>query len=122
MRETVLENCPLCKRPMHFPSRHHLLPVSRGGKVIENICRDCHDTIHATYDNQQLELLGLTTVEALLTDEILGKTFRYLAKQPPTKRQKTKTPARQMILTIILLNIFKRRFILPPFADYFIKG
>lgn len=72
--------CPLCGRPNRRPSDHHLVPKSRGGKVTETICRDCHDAIHATFDNKQLEK-EYATVDALLAHDGLAKTIRFIAKQ-----------------------------------------
>ena len=34
--------CPICERPNYFPSDHHMVPRSRGGKSTETICADCH--------------------------------------------------------------------------------
>jgi len=72
--------CPLCGRPNYRPSDHHLVPKSRGGKVTETICRDCHDAIHATFDNKQLEK-EYATVDALMAHEGLAKMIRFIAKQ-----------------------------------------
>jgi hypothetical protein len=72
--------CPLCGRPNHRPSDHHLVPKSRGGKVTETICRDCHDAIHATFDNRELEK-EYATVDALMAHEGLAKMIRFIAKQ-----------------------------------------
>lgn len=72
--------CPLCGRPNHRPSDHHLVPKSRGGKVTATICRDCHDAIHATFDNRELEK-KYATVDALLAHEGLAKMIRFIAKQ-----------------------------------------
>lgn len=83
--------CPLCGRPNYRPSDHHLVPKSRGGKVTETICRDCHDAIHATFDNRQLEK-EYPSVEALLLHEGLAKTIRFIAKQDGRVRTRaTKT-------------------------------
>jgi len=76
---------------MYFPSDHHVLPRSRGGKKTLPICRDCHDAIHATYDTQQLEKSALVTVEALQADPTLARVFAFLAKQSPQTRTTTKT-------------------------------
>lgn len=83
--------CPLCGRPNYRPSDHHLVPKSRGGKVTKTICRDCHDAIHATFDNKQLEK-EYATVDALLAHEGLAKTIAFIAKQDGRVRTRaTKT-------------------------------
>ena len=86
--------CPLCGRPNYRPSDHHLVPKSRGGKVTETICRDCHDAIHATFDNRQLEK-EYATVDALLSHDGLAKMIRFIAKQDGRVRVRaTKTRRR----------------------------
>lgn len=80
--------CPLCNRPNHRPSDHHLVPKSRGGKATKTICRDCHDAIHATFDNRELEK-EYSTVEALLAHEGLAKMIRFIAKQDGRVRVRT---------------------------------
>lgn len=47
-----------CKVCLTFgPStKHHILPRSRGGKKTSNVCRPCHDLIHATFSNGELNL------------------------------------------------------------------
>lgn len=47
-----------CKVCLTFgPStRHHILPRSMGGKKTTSVCRSCHDLIHATFTNNQLNL------------------------------------------------------------------
>jgi len=81
--------CPLCNRPNHYPSDHHLIPRSRGGKETLTICRDCHDVVHAFFSNKQLES-DYTSVEALLADNKFEKAIAWLSKQDPTRRTKTK--------------------------------
>jgi 5-methylcytosine-specific restriction endonuclease McrA len=86
------EPCPLCERPNHRPSDHHLVPRARGGKVTLAICRDCHDAIHATFSNKELER-EYATVDALLSHEGLARTIRFIAKQDG--RVKTRVTRRQ---------------------------
>jgi hypothetical protein len=74
--------CPLCQRPNHRPSDHHLVPKSRGGRITETICRDCHSAIHATFSNKELER-EYSTVEALLAHEGLRKMVAFIARQDP---------------------------------------
>jgi hypothetical protein len=74
--------CPLCNRPNHYPSDHHLVPKSRGGRVTATICRDCHKAIHATFTNKELEK-SYHTPEALLAHEGLKRMIDFIAKQDP---------------------------------------
>lgn len=72
--------CPLCRRPNHRPSDHHLVPKARGGKVTQTICMDCHRAIHATFSNKELER-SFNTVEALMAHEGFAKMVAFIAKQ-----------------------------------------
>ncbi|AKT38449.1 uncharacterized protein CMC5_025950 [Chondromyces crocatus] len=76
------EPCPLCQRPNHHPSDHHLVPKSRGGRVTETLCADCHRGIHATFTNKELEST-YNTAEALLSHEGFRKMVEFIAKQDP---------------------------------------
>jgi hypothetical protein len=88
---TELAVCPLCNRPSHFTSDHHLIPKCRGGKPQDTvlICQDCHDCIHALFSNKQLEE-EFSSVEALLSNERFAGAVKFIAKQDPTRRMKTK--------------------------------
>ena len=81
--------CPLCERPNYHPSDHHLVPKSRGGKVTETICSSCHQAIHATFSNKELEETYYT-VEALLAHPTFRGTVKYISKQNPARKIKTK--------------------------------
>jgi len=80
--------CPICQRPNHHPSDHHLVPKSRKGKVTETICSDCHRAIHAMFGNKELER-EYSTVEALLAHEGFQKVVRFIARQDPGGRVRT---------------------------------
>jgi len=72
--------CPLCARPNRAPSDHHLVPKTRGGKVTETVCQDCHTAIHMTFSNKELER-DLSTVEALLAHAHFQKLITFISKQ-----------------------------------------
>ena len=72
--------CPLCERPNLHPSDHHLVPKSRGGRVTETICRDCHSAIHATFTNKELER-EYSTIEALMAHEEFAAIIKFIGKQ-----------------------------------------
>lgn len=80
--------CPLCERPNKNPSDHHLVPKSRGGKVTETICRDCHSAIHATFTNKELER-EYATIEALLAHPEFAAQIRFIARQDGKVRTRT---------------------------------
>lgn len=85
--------CPLCERPNFHPSDHHLVPKSRGGKVTETICTDCHRAIHATFTNQELER-NYHTPESLLDHPDLGRLIKFISKQDPGGRVRTERSRR----------------------------
>lgn len=58
------------------------MPKSRGGRVTETICRDCHLAIHATFSNKELER-EYHTPEALLAHEGFRRMVAFIAKQDP---------------------------------------
>lgn len=80
--------CPLCERPNLSPSDHHLVPKSRGGRVTETICRDCHTAIHATFTNKELER-EYSTFEALMAHEEFAALIRFIGKQRGKVRTRT---------------------------------
>jgi hypothetical protein len=86
------EPCPLCVRPVPHKSDHHLTPRSRGGKKTLPICLDCHKSVHAFFTNKELED-KYNTVDALLGDEKFAKHIKWLSKQDPNRRYRTKRVA-----------------------------
>jgi hypothetical protein len=51
--------CWLCHRPLgRRVEQHHPVPKSRGGRETRPVHPICHRTVHATFTNKQLELLG----------------------------------------------------------------
>jgi hypothetical protein len=83
-------NCPLCERENYYPSDHHLVPRSRGGRdCTETICQSCHEAIHQVLSNKELEK-EYNTVDSLLSHPILSRVIKFISKQDPTKKIKTK--------------------------------
>jgi hypothetical protein len=72
--------CPLCARPNFSPSDHHLIPRTRGGKVTETVCQDCHSAIHATFSNKELER-DFNSVDSLMNHAGFMKLINYISKQ-----------------------------------------
>lgn len=81
--------CPICERPNYHPSDHHMVPRSRGGRVTETICRDCHKAIHATFTNKECEET-YHTVDVLMTHEGFAKMVKFISKQDPAGKVKIK--------------------------------
>ena len=84
--------CPFCGRecPLTF---HHLIPRKLHRRVRFKktytreernegiaVCRQCHDGIHDLYDEMTLAK-RCATPERLLSDPLLQKHFRWVAKQ-----------------------------------------
>lgn len=77
--------CPLCGRPIAEPAnRHHLLPLSRGGKGTETILlhKICHDKIHSVLSEAELQR-HYTTIEALRGHEEIARFIRWVRNKPP---------------------------------------
>lgn len=89
MLEAPPLQCPICDRPNYHPSDHHMVPKSRGGKTTETICADCHKAIHAHFTNKELEET-YHTPEALLSHEGFAKQIKFISKQDPGGKIKTK--------------------------------
>lgn len=84
--------CVMCER--HMPlTWHHLYPREVQKKFLKrglmteadklrgiNICRQCHNTIHRSFDNEMLAG-QLHSVESLLEQEVIQKWVSYASKQ-----------------------------------------
>jgi hypothetical protein len=64
---------------MRFPSRHHLVPRSEGGRETVVICRDCHDVVHAFAGNRELAA-SLRTLEDLRREPRIARAVAFLAR------------------------------------------
>lgn len=84
--------CPLCRRVVPLMSGHHLVPKSRGGKHQDKlpICVDCHNAIHAMFSNRELER-EFNSLQALLENERFRRHVRWLSRQDPGKRLRSRT-------------------------------
>src|ERR1043165_7987005 len=84
--ELEAENiCPLCGRPLAEPmNRHHLLPVSRGGRGTPTIIlhKICHNKIHAVLTEKELQRY-YHTMERLQHQEEIAKFIKWVIKKPP---------------------------------------
>ncbi len=83
--EQLPDPCPLCGRPNFFPSDHHMVPKSRGGRSTLTVCADCHRTAHSIFTNKELER-EYSTAEALLGHPVFAKSVAFLRKQDPRRR------------------------------------
>jgi hypothetical protein len=90
-----MEICPLCKREIKHPkdaNRHHLHPLSRGGKNgdIVRLHRICHQKIHSVFTEKELEL-KYNTIEALIKTKEIKKFVRWVKRKPSAFYDKNDT-------------------------------
>lgn len=77
-----MAKCKLCERTVGRTSRHHLLPLEKGGKYSETVdlCQPCHATIHHTFSNQALAK-QYNTLAALQSAEALQSYLAWIRKR-----------------------------------------
>lgn len=85
--------CPLCKRDAPLTA-HHLIPKSLGGKETTDVCRGCHNAIHAFIPHKELKR-HYHTIERLLEHPDLARTVKWIARQDPNKRLSFDRPNNQ---------------------------
>ena len=66
-------------------TKHHLVPKSRGGTETTLLCRPCHNTVHATFTEKELER-NFDTLDALREAEELQGWIAWIRKRKPGKR------------------------------------
>ena len=90
--------CPLCGReiPAGHGSRHHLIPVLKGGRGGETVLLhgSCHSKLHSVFTEAQLAR-DYNTVEKLLTHEEIAKFVRWIQKRPPEFRARNRSIRRK---------------------------
>ena len=74
--------CEFCKIETQTRG-HHVVPKSRGGKVIVDTCETCESFIHKTWTNNELRDT-YNSVESILADERFKKFLKWRRKQPAT--------------------------------------
>jgi hypothetical protein len=83
-KEETEDICPLCGRPLAEPmNRHHLLPISRGGRGTPTILlhKICHSKIHAVLTEKELQRY-YHTIDRLQHQEEIAKFIRWVSKKP----------------------------------------
>lgn len=62
--------------------KHHL-QTRRESKATEQLCRECHKSLHGLFSNQQLRdpQLGLDTLEGLLANEPMQKAVTFIRER-----------------------------------------
>jgi len=77
--------CPLCKRELAEPfNRHHLLPLSKGGKGTPTIVlhKICHDKIHAVFTELELKR-HFHTIERIQQHDSISTFIKWVRKKDP---------------------------------------
>jgi hypothetical protein len=78
-------NCPLCGRELAHPfNKHHLLPLSKGGKNTPTIHlhKICHNKIHAVFTELQLKRY-YHTIQRLQQHEEIAKFIKWVVNKEP---------------------------------------
>jgi len=78
------KTCPLCKRPMPDGSYndHHLIPATFKGKETITLHIVCHDKLHHTFTEREMEH-HYHTIERLLEHEEIQKFIKWVSKKDP---------------------------------------
>ena len=80
--------CEFCG--MTAPTRgHHVIPKSKGGKVVVPTCETCESYIHKTWTHNQLRDI-YNSVEAILVDEDFQRFLKWRRKQSAITISKSK--------------------------------
>ncbi len=80
-----LNNCPLCNRPLAEPTvRHHLLPLSKGGKDTPTILlhKICQNKVHAVFTETEQKTY-YHTIERLKEHEEIVKFIKWVSRKDP---------------------------------------
>jgi len=77
------ETCPLCQRLMPDGSynEHHLIPATFKGKETVTLHIVCHDKLHHTFSEREMEH-HYHTIERVLEHEEIEKFIKWVKKQP----------------------------------------
>lgn len=85
MKEEIENECLLCGRQLANPcNRHHLLPLSKGGKGTTTVLlhKICHDKIHSVFTEMELKR-HYNTIERLKQNEEIGNFIKWVVKKEP---------------------------------------
>lgn len=75
--------CELCNRRVSIITKHHLIPLQKGGKKFETlyICTTCHQQIHALFTNRELAT-HYHSLELLKKDTKIIKYLKFIENVP----------------------------------------
>lgn len=91
-QEKELGNCPICDRELikgNSIDDHHFIPKSKGGKPSDKITlhKVCHQKLHATFTNKELEI-DLNTPEKCREHPEIKKFIKWISKKHPEFKNK----------------------------------
>ncbi len=96
-KEDAGRECAVCGRELgaaQYWNDHHLLPKSKKGKDVIPLHKVCHNTLHATFTENELRDLYREFENyipfLLRTDERIIKFAKWIAKKPLDFHVKTK--------------------------------
>ena len=90
---TEIDICWLCERPLGQKVEwHHPVPKSKGGKETVPLHPICHRTIHATFNNTELER-AYNDRDKIADQEDISRFLKWIVGKPadfhaPTRRRK----------------------------------
>lgn len=85
MGEELNADCSLCGRPLAHPfNRHHLLPLSKGGKGTTTVLlhKICHDKIHSVFTEMELKR-HFYSIERLKEHEEISTFLKWVSRKEP---------------------------------------
>ena len=80
---TQVHICELCNRSVSMLTKHHLIPLEKGGKKLDTIhlCPTCHTAIHALFTNRELAS-RFNSLERIKNDFKIIKYLKFIENIP----------------------------------------
>ncbi|WP_293981228.1 HNH endonuclease [uncultured Clostridium sp.] len=75
--------CELCNRSVSIITKHHLIPLEKGGKKLDTIhlCPTCHTAIHSLFTNRELAS-RFNSLELIKKDFKIKKYLKFIENIP----------------------------------------
>lgn len=75
--------CELCNRSVSILTKHHLIPLEKGGKKLDTIhlCPTCHTAIHSLFTNRELAS-RFNSLERIKNDFKIIKYLKFIENIP----------------------------------------
>lgn len=79
----LIHVCELCNRTVSIITKHHLIPLQKGGKKCPtlSLCPTCHEQIHALFTNRELATY-YHTLDALKRDIKIIRYLKFIENYP----------------------------------------